>query len=174
MKAWQKLSEEPQRFGRRALLRRWFMLPDGQQAEYVVMDEPRVVTILALTSENRVVLVRQYRPGPEQILLEMPGGAVEEDEEPLAAAARELLEETGYVGDLALAGESLHCAYSTRRRFAFAARNCRKVAEPNPDATEFVEVVELPLAAEFRAHLFCGNLTDMAAGYQCMDFLHLL
>lgn len=173
MNAWQKLREEPQSVGRRALLRRWFLLPDGQEAEYVVMDEPKVVTILALTEENKVVLARQYRPGPEQILLELPGGAVEAGEEPLAAAARELLEETGYVGDLALAGESLHCAYSTRRRFAYAARNCRKIAEPSLDDTEFVEVVEMPLEA-FRVHLFSGNLTDMAAGYQCLDFLRLL
>src|SRR5258706_8400600 len=102
----------------------------------------RAVPGLALTTHDMVLLVRQFRPGPEAILLELPGGGVSPGEDPALAAARELLEETGYRGELELAGSSWHCAYSTMRTYHFVARQCVKVQEPTPDDQEFLEVVE--------------------------------
>jgi ADP-ribose pyrophosphatase len=54
------------------------------------------VNVIALTPDDRVVLIRQYRPGTDTICLEIPGGMVDEGEDPAGAAARELEEETGY------------------------------------------------------------------------------
>ena len=54
------------------------------------------INIIALTRDERVVLIRQYRPGTDEVCLEIPGGMVDPGETPADAAARELVEETGY------------------------------------------------------------------------------
>jgi ADP-ribose pyrophosphatase len=56
------------------------------------------VNVVALTTDRRVVLVRQYRPGVDRVCLEIPGGMIDPGEDPCAAAVRELAEETGYTG----------------------------------------------------------------------------
>jgi len=148
-------------------------MPDGKTADFDIKNEGPVVCVLALTPKNNVVLVKQYRPGPEKVLLELPGGGIESDETPDLAAARELLEETGYAGNLKLVGTSLECAYSTISRHNFVATNCRKIQNQKLDATEFAEVVEMSLP-DFRAHLRSGELTDIEVGYLGLDFLGLL
>lgn len=60
------------------------------------LNVPDSVVILALTPENRIVLVRQFRPAIEKYTLEMPAGCIDPNEKPIEAAARELYEETGY------------------------------------------------------------------------------
>ena len=174
---WIKIREEPVRVGYRKIKRCLFQFPDGRQDIYDLMDEGRVVCVLALTPDRpaptAVILARQYRPGPDEILLELPGGGVEAGETPEQAARRELLEETGYEGELHLAGQSWHCGYSSRQIFNFVATNCRQVQAQTLDLNENIEVVMMPLAA-FREHLRNGHLSDVATGYQCLDFLGLL
>jgi 8-oxo-dGTP pyrophosphatase MutT (NUDIX family) len=75
-----------------------FRLPHGDVANYDIKDQGAVACVLALTPENKVILAQQFRPGPEQLLLEMPGGCVDAGEAVEAAIRRELLEETGYTG----------------------------------------------------------------------------
>lgn len=71
-------------------------LPNGQEIDdYFVSVRPDVVVILALTPEDKIVLVRQYKHGVGQITVELPGGVID-DEDPRQAAARELREETGF------------------------------------------------------------------------------
>jgi ADP-ribose pyrophosphatase len=171
MTRWRKLGERTLfDDGRRAVIERRFELPDGNTTEFSVKAEADCAAVLALTGDEHVVLVREFRVGPEDVLLELPGGAVEDGEEPLEAARRELLEETGYAGDLVPAGATVDCAYSTRRKHAFVATGCRRVADPRPDEFEFGEVVLLPLA-DFRAHLRSGRLTDVDVGYLALDAL---
>lgn len=95
------------------LLRRTVRLGSGDfKVEEKVFRSPRTgaehtflaargadwVNVIALTRDERVVLVRQFRQGVERVTLELPGGLVDGGEEPLAAGLRELREETGYVG----------------------------------------------------------------------------
>ncbi|MBA3266440.1 MAG: NUDIX hydrolase, partial [Nocardioidaceae bacterium] len=67
-----------------------------------MFDGGQTVGVLALTPEGRLVMVRQFRPGPDRVVLNVPGGFVDAGETPVEAAARELTEETGFVStDLA-------------------------------------------------------------------------
>ena len=75
-------------------------LPDDRFAHRDVVTYPGgAVCIVAVTADNRVVLVRQYRPAPETVMLEIPAGRRDPRERFLTAARRELREETGYVAD---------------------------------------------------------------------------
>ena len=71
----------------------------GRVHDYYVMHLADAVNVIALTPDRRVVLVRQFRAGSDSDSLETPGGLLEPGEDPRAAGARELLEETGYAGD---------------------------------------------------------------------------
>lgn len=150
-----------------------FRLPDGSEADWDIFGGGRTVAIVALTEDDQVVLARQYRPGPGRLLDELPGGAVNEGEDVLDAGARELLEETGYTGDIELAGTSWLASGSRTQRFATVVRRARRVADPKPDPGEFCQVVLISLDA-FREHLRSGQLTDVDLGYLALDHLRLL
>ncbi len=173
MADWTKLGERPLHDGWRRVVGRSYRTPDGVVREYEIKLEDDTAAVLALTADEQVVLVREFRPGPEESLLELPGGAVSPGEEPLEAARRELLEETGYAGDLRHVGTIVDCAYSTRRRHTFVATDARPIQEPSPHEGEFPEVALMPLAA-FRDHLRSGRLTDVPGGYLALDALKLL
>jgi ADP-ribose pyrophosphatase len=70
--------------------------PDSGAEPYYAIAQPDFVVAVAVTPQRRVLLVRQYRPAIRRLSLELPAGMVDENEDPAAAAARELLEETGY------------------------------------------------------------------------------
>ena len=71
------------------------------ERDYVVAHAPDWVNVVALASGDRLVLVRQFRFGSNELSLEIPGGVIEAGETPLAAGMRELSEETGYGGGAA-------------------------------------------------------------------------
>ena len=72
-------------------------MPNGHVVpEYYVLEYPNWVNMVALTADNRFILVKQYRHGVKQDVLEIPGGVIDPGEDAPTAAARELLEETGY------------------------------------------------------------------------------
>lgn len=173
MKPWKKVSETPLNVGHRTILKSVFEMPDGRIKEFELAKGGRVVCVLALTAEKSVVLVRQFRPGPEKVILDMPGGGVGMMEKPEDAIKRELLEETGYAGNFQFVGTSLHDAYSTRTNYNFVATDCVKVQEPAPDESEFIEVVEMPLE-QFRQHLRSGELSDVATGFLGLCHLGLM
>ncbi len=173
IKPWQKLAEAEISVGFRRFLRKTYVLPNGAKEDFDIKHEPLVVSILAFTPRDTVLLAQQFRPGPEAVLLDLPGGAINPGEEPVQAAARELLEETGYRGEIELVGANWYCAYSTAYRYNFVARNCVRVQEPTLDECEFIEAIEMPLA-DFKQHMRSGNLTNVECAYMVLDKLKLL
>jgi 8-oxo-dGTP pyrophosphatase MutT (NUDIX family) len=74
-------------------------LPDGRTMdEYYVLEYPTFINVIATTKDGMMVLIRQYRHGLGRTCFEIVAGCVEEGEEPLHAAQRELAEETGFTG----------------------------------------------------------------------------
>lgn len=172
--SWKKIKEEKSRVGYRKILHKVFILPNGEEVIYDIKDEGKTVCVLALTTENKVLLEKIYRPGPEKTLLEMPGGIVEDSEDLKEAISRELLEETGYSGDFEFVGTLIDDAYSNCEKNTFVATNCKKVQDSKPDHDEGeIEVVEMTID-DFKKHLKSGQLTDVEAGYIGLDYLHLL
>ena len=69
---------------------------EGREHKFYCIEAPDWVNVIALTSDGQLVLIEQFRHGTEELTLELPGGMADENEDPHLAAARELLEETGY------------------------------------------------------------------------------
>jgi 8-oxo-dGTP pyrophosphatase MutT (NUDIX family) len=97
---------------------------------------------MALTKENEVVLIRQYRHGICDVLWEFPGGVVEDGEDPLEGVRRELLEETGYTASTFIPVGTLYPnpALQTNTMYCFLALDAEQVAGQNLDAGEEIEV----------------------------------
>ena len=150
-----------------------YELPNGATKDIYLRVQSPAACVLALTEDNRVIMEEQFRPGPNRVLFELPGGYVEEGEDPVQAMKRELLEETGFEGEVQFVTKSLDDAYSTMVRSCFVATNCRLVREQELDDSEFIKVrlVELD---EFRDILRSGMMTDVEIGYLGLDFLGLL
>lgn len=150
-----------------------FVMPNGIQKSFDIHKGGEVVIILPLTNDNKVVCVTQYRVGPKKIMTELPGGFVDEGESPLQAAERELLEETGFKGDLIYVQTIFPDSYSTIKRHIFVAKNASKTQDPCLDESEFLKIDILTIK-DFRSHLFKGQLTHLESAYLAMDFLKLL
>lgn len=121
---------------------------DGKSATFFVIENPDWVNIIALTKEKQVVLIEQFRHGSEEIILEIPGGMIDGDEDKEIAAKRELLEETGYSSEeMVYLGKSRpNPAIQNNWIYHFAALNCNKTADTEFDEHESVVTKLVPLS----------------------------
>ncbi len=128
--------------------------------DFVVVNAPDWVNVLAWTADDRLVLVNQFRYGIDACSWEIPGGVIERGEDPVAAGARELLEETGYAGSSARLLASIHPnpAFLANRCHLVLIEDCRLVAPPAWDADEEIEVATPP-AADVFARARAGGIT---------------
>jgi ADP-ribose pyrophosphatase len=138
---------------------RFRSLRSGRTHDYFVTELADGVHVIAVTPDDRVVLVSQFRAGSRRDSLETPGGLLEPGEDPGEAGARELLEEAGYAGD---PPESLgilrpNPALLTMAITTVVIRNVRQVAEAQPDASEELAVVLVP-AVEIPAMIRDGRI----------------
>ena len=133
----------------------------GEPHPFYRIDAADWVNILALTDQDEIVMVRQYRHGERGVTLEIPGGIVDPGESGAQAASRELLEETGYEArDVVRLGVvNPNPALFGNRTETFVARGVRRVAEVQNSHTEET-VVELVPRAELRAQARGGRISS--------------
>lgn len=135
-------------------------LPDGSTSTREIVEHSGAVAIVAVDNDNMLWMVRQYRKPLERVLLEIPAGTLEPEEDPLACAKRELAEETGlradkwekvleYFSAPGFCDEKLHL---------FLARGLTE-GPKNPDHDEFLEVDRVPLKQAYNS-IFTGQILD--------------
>ncbi|MFC4712385.1 NUDIX domain-containing protein [Planococcus dechangensis] len=124
-------------------------LPNGKQSKRELIEHPGAVAIIAVTDEQKIVMVEQYRKALERSLVEIPAGKLEPGEAPETTAMRELEEETGYSAEKL---EKL-ISFSTSPGFAdevvhlFLAVGLHKAVNGAvTDDDEFVELMEVTIA----------------------------
>ena len=129
------------------VLRRDMKIPsENHQGSFSIIKAPDWINVMALTSKNEVVLVEQFRYGVEEATLELVGGVCDAGEEPLEAAKRELLEETGYAGSecVYLGKVSSNPAIQNNYTHTILINNCEKMGEQNLDINERINVHVIP------------------------------
>jgi 8-oxo-dGTP pyrophosphatase MutT (NUDIX family) len=126
------------------------IMPDGKViAPFYVYEYPDWINVVPLTDANEIILIRQYRHGIQDVILELPSGVVDPDEsDPAFTARRELLEETGYESTTIIPLSKLYPNpdKQTNAVYAFLALHAECKHEQSLDDSEQIEVVKVPMS----------------------------
>jgi ADP-ribose pyrophosphatase YjhB (NUDIX family) len=123
-------------------------MPGGKIVEaYYVVELPPTVCAVALTENDEVLMINQYRHPIEKTILELPGGFVDVSEAPLDGVSRELLEETGYTfSTVEYVGKvSANPGVLSGYTYCYLAKGGKKTAQQKLDDNEQIEVLKFPL-----------------------------
>jgi ADP-ribose diphosphatase len=135
-------------------------LPNGDIVDdYFIRESRGFCIVFAMTPGENVLLVRQYKHGASEIVLELPGGMIDEGETPEQCAVRELAEETGFSGS---APEFVRTFFAdptnaTTRFHLFVVRDAVRTSEPRLDISEEI-AVEIASIDEVRAMALDGRI----------------
>lgn len=127
--------------------------------QFYTIDTRDWVNVIPVMPDGRIVMIRQYRHGSKEVTLEIPGGLVD-DEDPREAAQRELLEETGYMGDHVelLGNVNPNPAIFNNLCHTYLIENVKEIAEKTLDPNEDIEVVLMP-AEDIPAIIMDGTIS---------------
>jgi ADP-ribose pyrophosphatase len=120
----------------------------GTEHDFYIIESRDWINVIPLTTDHQVVMIRQYRHGSREVTLEIPGGLSDPGDTPEKAAARELLEETGYQAKewTKIGVVNPNPAIFNNRCYTFLAQDIKKIAAPTPDQAEDIEVILIPLS----------------------------
>ncbi|MCP1125014.1 ADP-ribose pyrophosphatase [Bacillus sp. AFS018417] len=124
------------------------VLPNGETSKREIVKHPGAVAIIAITDDEKIVLVEQYRKAMEKALVEIPAGKLEQGEQPEATAIRELEEETGYICDNMKLITSFYTSpgFADEIVYVYEATGLKKKEDKaDLDEDEFVELMEVSL-----------------------------
>ncbi len=144
--------------------------------DYFVNVRPDIALVLPITPQQEIVFVRQYRHGVAKILLELPAGSFNsEQEDSLTAAQRELLEETGYSAAKFTKIATLYDnpVKDTNTIHLFVAENAVVTSPQKLDETEAIEVILIPIR-NIKEKIKSGEICvcgSIAALFLALDFL---
>ncbi|MCT1903287.1 NUDIX hydrolase [Oceanobacillus sojae] len=150
-------------------------LPNGETAKRELVYHPGAVAVIPITSDNKIVLVEQYRKPLERTLIEIPAGKLEENENPLTAAVRELEEETGYTTTNLSQVTSFYTSpgFANELVYVYITNDLIKMENPPAgDDDEFVEIMEVTLE-EAKKLVEEGRIQDAKTNYAVL-YLHAL
>lgn len=177
MKPWKRIEPTTVRVvSHRTIVTKTFVLPDGQTTQFgtVWPEGQQFVHVIALTPDHQVVVCELFRPGPEKVMQELPGGYVDAGELPASAAVRELLEETGYApGKLAYLGPSHKDTYMNATWHSYLATDCAKAGAQKLEPEEQI-VVKLISIKQLLRNARHDNMTDALAVFYAEDKLKQL
>ncbi|RNB81547.1 NUDIX hydrolase [Brevibacillus fluminis] len=136
------------------------VLPNGKTAKREIVNHQGAVAVMALTDDNKLLAVRQFRKPLERSIIEIPAGKLERGEEPIECARRELLEETGYTAKVLTLLSSFYTSpgFADEILHLFVATGLT-AGEAQPDEDEFVEVLHLSLEEARQLHA-AGDIRD--------------
>lgn len=121
---------------------------NGITEKKVILSGGNAVNVIALTVDNKVILVRQYRFGTSSYTLELPGGLIDPNESPLTAARRELEEETGFTSGekwVSLGKIGQNPVFMESYVHHYLALNVLQTKEQMLDTGESIEVISMPI-----------------------------
>ena len=136
------------------------ILPNGEQTIREVAEHRGSASVVAVTDDNKVVLVRQYRHAAKDFVLEIPAGVLEQGEDPAVCAKRELEEETGVIANEVVPMTKLYLAvgYATEVHHIYLARGLSKGVQ-NLDEGEDLEIVYMDID-EMTKWFISGDVID--------------
>jgi ADP-ribose pyrophosphatase len=180
MSSWERIEPTTRhQIGWLTVISKTFVLPDGRvhSFEVIAPENSHEVAVIPLTVDHKVIIARQFRPGPEKVMEQLPGGGFEpeKDRTMIDAARRELREETGYLaGDLEHIGTNYRSAYSNAKSHYYLATNCQLSSE-GTDHDEF-EIVEPALITinQLLDNARNARMTDVAGVFLAYDRLAAL
>lgn len=147
-------------------------MPNNHVGEFDILVEKNNSVVIAFTPAMDIVVFEQFRTGPERVVLNFPGGNIEADETPEKNAVKELLEETGYAGEVTLIAKTMTGPYSTRYTYSFVALNCVKVSEPTGTEVEEHPIVRtIPLKEFMRIIRAEPGIAELQSFYFALDHL---
>jgi ADP-ribose pyrophosphatase len=164
MQAWKRLDDgsHKTKVGFRTIVHKQFAMNNGQtiNADIIGNEGSAAAAVIALTSDNKVIIAKQFRCGPEKVMYEMPGGLVDPGETPETAAMRELREEVGYESkDIEYLGAAYVNAWDNIIHHYYLARDVYLIGASDPEEFEEIEIEEISIA-EFIDNARNVRMTD--------------
>lgn len=136
------------------------ILPNGKEATRDIVKHPGAAVIIAISANHEIYLVEQYRKPIDRITLEIPAGKLDEGEEPIECASRELKEETGLESKRIKHIASIHSTpgFSNEILHMFVATELTE-GNSNADEDEFISSVKIPIEKTIKM-ILDGEITD--------------